>query len=166
MIMIKKTYPITETLLTQGYKLNQELLSILEREAEKLNSRQNAATIAQLAEQKKRVSQQLEQFSLQLTQILATESLELNASGIQHYFIKAKSANLPIKEGLEIWQKMTQLIKRCQQLNEQNGASIALLMRHNQRIQQIFRGKNQFATTYTAKGSTTAAHFSRAIASA
>jgi len=166
MIMIKKTYPITETLLTQGYKLNQELLSILEREAEKLNSHQNAATIAQLAEQKKRISQQLEQFSLQLTQILATEALELTSSGVQEYFARARSANLPLKQGLETWQKMTQLIKRCQQLNEQNGASIALLMRHNQRIQQIFRGNSPFATTYTAKGSTTATHISRAIASA
>ncbi len=164
--MINKTYPIAEKILSQGLQLNQTLLTLLKKEADRLGKPANATDIMKLAEQKKQTVQQLEQFSQQMMQILATESLEFTPSGLESYFGKAQAAGIDIHQGRATWQNITMLISRCHLLNEQNGASIALLMRHNQRIQQIFRGKNQQTTTYTANGSTSSVQFSRAIASA
>jgi flagella synthesis protein FlgN len=163
--MINKTYPIAEKILSQGQQLNQTLLTLLKKEAEQLSKSATAANITELAEQKKQTVQQLEQFNQQMIQILATESLDFSPSGIENYFGKAQAAGINIQQGRETWHTITTLINRCHLLNEQNGACIALLMRHNQRIQQIFRGKNQQATTYTANGSTRSMQFSRAITS-
>ena len=164
--MINKTYPIAEKILSQGLQFNQALLTLLEKESERLGKKAIAADITELAEQKKQVASQLEQFSQQMTQILDTEALEFNPSGLQDYFDKALAAGINTGKGQKLWQQISSLIHRCHLLNEQNGASITLLMRHNQRIQQIFRGKNQQTTTYTANGSTSSVQFSRAIASA
>ncbi len=101
-----------------------------------------------------------------MTQILATESLDFNPAGIKDYFDKAQAAGLDTQTAQASWRQIASLIRQCHLLNEQNGASIALLMRHNQRVQQIIRGKHQQTTTYTANGSTSSAQFSRAIASA
>ncbi len=163
--MINKTYPIAEKILSQGQQLNQTLLTLLEKEAECLG-KPAAARLTELADQKKHIAGQLEQFNQQMTQILATESLDFTPSAIENYFNKAQDAGMDTQTGRESWRQITLLIKRSHLLNEQNGASITLLMRHNQRIQQIFRGKNQQATTYTATGSTSSTRFSRAIASA
>jgi flagella synthesis protein FlgN len=163
--MITKTYPIAEKILTQGQQLNQTLLTVLEKEAEKLGKSATATDITELAKQKKQTAQQLEQFNQQMTQILATESLDFSLSGLEDYFAKAQAANLNTQKGRESWQNILTLVHHCHLLNEQNGASVALLIRHNQRIQQIFRGKNQLATTYTANGATSSVQFSRAIAS-
>jgi len=65
-----------------------------------------------------------------MTQILATESLDFNPAGIKDYFDKAQAAGLDTQTAQASWRQIASLIRQCHLLNEQNGASIALLMRH------------------------------------
>ena len=163
--MIEKTYPITEKLLSKGLPLSQKLFELLSQEAGNLKNKTAPETISDLANSKKETVSQLEQFSKQLSQILATENLSLNQEGINKYFQKAQTAGLQVTDTLAQWQKITAISKKCQSLNEQNGAGIDLLIRHNQRSLQILRGKSKLATTYGPDGSSKTEQFSHALVS-
>lgn len=163
--MIEKTYPITEKLLANGLKLTHNLLELLKAEYQQLKQKTDPASLALLAEHKKDVVTQLEQFSKQLSQVLATEKLMVNQEGVISYLAKAKAAGINIADSSNSWLNITALSRVCRSLNEQNGASIDLLSRHAQRSLQILRGKTQLTTTYGPDGSTRSELFSHTLIS-
>ncbi len=163
--MIEKTFPITEKLLANGVKFSQKLFELLNLELEQLKQKADPAILTTIATNKREVVAQLEQFSNQLGQILATEKLTLNQDGVQTYMAKAKAANINIAESWQRWQQITALSQQCRLLNEQNGASIDLLSRHIQRSLQILRGKSQLTSTYGPDGSTRSVLFSHTLIS-
>lgn len=165
MSMIEKTYPIAETLMTKGLEFNQKLFDLLTQEADVIKSRSQPETLAQLAVTKKETVSQLEQFSKQLGQILSSENLSLSPTHIERYFGNASAAGLSVSGGIEKWQQIIDLAQKCRALNEQNGAAIDLLLRHNHRLLQILRGKSQMSTTYGPDGSTHTERFSQPLIS-
>lgn len=153
--MIDKSFPIAEKLLVSGLKSTQQLLELLTQEAEQLKiPQQQPEQLNQIAQNKRANATQLEQFSKQLTQVLATEQLSLSPTDINQYLNKADSAGLDTREARRYWQALSELSPQCRNLNEQNGASIGLLSRHTQRALHILRGKSPLATTYGPDGST------------
>lgn len=163
--MIEKTFPITEKLLVTGLRGTQKLLELLTQEQDQLKQSRDPTILTTLAHEKREAVTQLEQFSKQMGQVLATEKLMIGAEGIAHYFNKAKQANFNTTDASQSWQNITELSKKCQLLNEQNGASIALLSRHTQRSLQLLRGKSQLTTTYGPDGSTRSELFSHTLIS-
>ena len=128
--MIEKTFPITEKLLATGLKSTQKLFELLNAESEQLKQNTDPAALSTLAANKKEVVAQLEQFSKQLAQVLATEKLLVSQEGIMSYLAKAKATGITIAQSLQYWLDIAELSKQCRSLNEQNGASIDLLSRH------------------------------------
>lgn len=163
--MIEKTFPITEKLLSNGLKSTQKLFDLLNAEYEQLKSKTDPVSLATLAAHKKEVVTQLEQFSKQLGQVLATEKLLVSPEGVHGYLAKAKAAGINIADAYRCWLDIAALSKTCRSLNEQNGASIDLLGRHTQRALQVLRGKSQLATTYGPDGSTRSELFSHTLIS-
>ncbi|MFW5443060.1 MAG: flagella synthesis protein FlgN [Methylococcaceae bacterium] len=163
--MINKTYPITEKLLKNGLKLSLKLLDQLTKEADNLKQNVNSTTISNIAKNKKETVSQLEQFSKQLTQVLATEKLHLTPSGIADYFKKAETVTLNTSNSTNRWKQIISISKQCRFLNEKNGASINLLAQHTQRSLHILKGKSRQATTYGPDGSTYNEQISHALVS-
>ena len=146
--MIEKTFPITEKLLANGLISIRKLYELLSTEYEHLKQKIDPITLSTLATNKKELVAQLEQFSKQLSQVLATEKLSINQEGVVSYLEKAKGAAFSTDKALQHWLDIETLSKNCKSLNEQNGASIDLLSRHTQRSLQVLRGKSQLASTY------------------
>lgn len=163
--MIEKTFPITEKLLATGLKSTQQLFQLLNAEYEQLKQKNDPIALSTLAANKKEVVIQLEQFSKQLGQVLATEKLSTNQEGIMSYLAKAKAADINIASSLQCWLDIVALCKKCRSLNEQNGASIDLLSRHTQRCLQVLRGKSQLTATYGPDGTTRSELFSHTLVS-
>lgn len=163
--MIDKTYPITEKLLSNGLKSTQKLFELLQAEYEQLKARTDPNALNEIAAHKRNAVVQLEQFSKQLGQVLATEKLLVSQEGMQQYLATAKAAGLNIAESQRSWQAIVTLSKDCRSLNEKNGASIDLLGRHTQRAMQILRGKPQLHTTYGPDGCTRSELFSHTLVS-
>lgn len=163
--MIEKTFPLAENLLANGLKSAQQLFELLNHECEQLQLQADPSQLAAIAASKQAAAAQLEQFSKQFSQILATEKLTVSQDDVSRYFDKAKIADFNITDTWRFWADITALSKACKALNEQNGACIDLLSRHTQRALQILRGKPSFATTYGPDGSTRSELFSHALIS-
>jgi flagella synthesis protein FlgN len=163
--MIEKTFPITERLLNNGLKATQKLLELLNTEADNLRQKTDPNGLSVIAADKREVVVQLEQFSKQLGQVLATEKLAADHEGIRNYLLRAQAVGINIGEPQNCWANITALLKKCRMLNEQNGAGIDLLSRHTQRSLQILRGKSQLASTYGPDGSTRSELFSHTLIS-
>jgi len=161
--MINKTYPITEKLLKKGLSLSLNLLNQLTTEADSLKSNADSITISNIAVSKKETVSQLDQFSKQMTQVLATEKLPMSPNGMTEYFKKAEGVSLNTSSSTNLWKEILSTSKQCRELNERNGASINLLAQHTQRALQILKGKSQQATTYGPDGSTYNERFSQTL---
>ena len=153
-MMIKKTYPLSVQLITNSLKLTQQLLQKLTEEKAVLKVGKPADLINEVAKQKQDIVSQLNQFTKQLGKILSTEQLSSDPEGIEHYFKIAKDAGLNTDELTSIWSELIELSKKCRELNESNGACLALLSRHTQRAINIIKGKPQTVNTYSPDGST------------
>lgn len=163
--MIEKTYQITEKLLQNGLTATQSLLELLNAESGNLKQKSDPEVISAIASHKKELVAQLEQFSKQLGQVLATEQLLVSNEGVHAYLAKAKAAGINIAESWNYWNHIVRLSQTCRSINEQNGASIALLSRHTQRSLQILRGKSPLAATYGPDGVTRNELFSHTLIS-
>ncbi len=163
--MINKTYPIAEKLLKNGLNLSSKLLNLLTLEAESLKHHADSKTISGIARDKKETVSLLDQFSKQMTQVLATEKLEMSPNGVEAYFNKAATVNLNTSGSSSLWQEIMSISKQCKLLNEKNGASINLLAQHTHRSLQILKGKSQQATTYGRDGSTYSERLSNTLVS-
>ncbi len=163
--MINKTFPIIEKLFQNGLNLNLNLLDLLSNEAESLKNRAHSNTISTIAVNKKEIVFQLEQFTKQISQVLATEKLQLTPVGIADYFQKAEKANLNTTISNGYWNEIISISRQCRTLNEKNGACINLLSQHTQRALHILKGKSQRLTTYGPDGSTQSERFSHSLVS-
>jgi flagella synthesis protein FlgN len=163
--MINKTYPITEKLLKKGLLSSLKLLDLLTREADNLKKNADSTAISTIAANKKETVTQLDQFSKQLSQVLATEKLQMSPSGVSEYFKKAEEVKLNTSDSTNLWKEIIAISKQCRLLNEKNGASINLLAQHTQRSLQILKGKSQQATTYGPDGSTYSERLSHSLVS-
>ncbi|MGR8932401.1 MAG: flagella synthesis protein FlgN [Gammaproteobacteria bacterium] len=163
--MIDKTFPIAEKLLANGLKLTQKLFELLNAEHEQLQHSTDPVAISVLANNKKETVLQLEQFTKQLGQVLATEKQPFNQEGIMGYMAKAKATHISITEPLQQWLEIAALSQKCRSLNEQNGASIDLLNRHTLRTLRVLRGQSHLASTYGPDGSTRSELFSHTLIS-
>lgn len=152
--MIEKTYPIAEKLLNNGLLAAQKLLELLNIEFRQLQQKTDPEALSLTAFKKKEMVAQLEQFSKQFGQVLATEQLVISHGDIKNYLIKAKAAGFNVAEAWGCWRRIAEISQQCQTINEQNGASIAILARHTERSLQILRGKSQVAATYGPDGVT------------
>jgi flagella synthesis protein FlgN len=151
--MIKKTYPITEQLITNALQLANELYTELNHEADSLKKTQNTDLINEIAANKKQLVAQFELFNSQLAQVLETERLSNNQESMMEYFNRGKTAGISIAQTVDNWTLLMQVCAKCKILNEQNGASIELLSRHTKRSLDTLKGKPEFANTYGADGS-------------
>lgn len=163
--MIEKTFPITEKLLANGLKSTQKLFELLDMEYEQLKQKTDPIALSNMATNIKDTVSQLEQFTKQLGQVLATEKLLINQDGVLSYLSKAQAAGINIDDLSKCWLDIITLTNKCRLLNEQNGASIDLLSRHNQRSLQVLRGKSQLTTTYGPDGTTRSELFSHTLIS-
>ena len=163
--MIDKTHPIIEKLLKNTLSLSLKLLDLLTLEAEQLKSNTNSTAISDTASNKKQAVSQLDQYSKQLSQILATEKLQMSSDGMAEYFKIAETAKLNISKSTKLWQDILSISKQCQSLNERNGASINLLSLHTQRSLNILKGKPQQTSTYGPDGSAHSEHYSQSLTS-
>ena len=163
--MINKTYPITEKLLKKGLNSSLKLLELLTREADNLKKNADSTSISTIAASKKETVTQLDQFSNQLSQVLATEKLQMSPNGVSEYLKKAETVKLNTSTSTTLWKEIISISKQCRILNEKNGASINLLAQHTQRSLQILKGKSQQATTYGPDGSTYSERLSQPLVS-
>lgn len=163
--MIEKTFPITEKLLDSGVHSARKLLDLLNSESENLKLKTDPNTLLTIAGDKRNVVSQLETFTKQLGQVLATEKLSANHEGVHAYLNRAEAVGIDIGDCKSHWANITVLSKKCRALNEQNGASIELLSRNNQRALQILRGKSQLTSTYGPDGSPRGELFSHTLVS-
>jgi flagellar biosynthesis protein FlgN len=163
MIMIEKTFPITEQLIESSLTLSEKLQDLLSQEATYLRSKPSAQKIAAVAASKKETVGKLEQLATHLKQVMATEKLTPSSADIEQYFQIAETAGISTRTILQQWHKMQQTAQHCRHLNEMNGASINLLAQHNRRALQILRGKTLQATTYGPDGATHSERFSNSV---
>lgn len=163
--MIEKTYPITEKLLANALKAAHSLHELLTVESDKLKQKIDPEAITTIAASKRDLVAQLEQFTKQLGQVLATEQLSVGSEGVKKYLAKAGAAGIHVDGVWASWTGLAKLSENCRTLNEQNGASIALLSRHTQRSLQILRGKSPLAATYGPDGVTRNELFSHTLIS-
>jgi flagellar biosynthesis protein FlgN len=163
--MIEKSLPITEKLLVGGLKATEQLYELLTQEAEQLKQRSTPELITRIAFSKRENAGQLDQFTKQLAQVLATEQLSISPGHVLTYFDKADNAGLNTEAARSTWQELSRLGKLCRTLNDQNGASIVLLNRHAQRALSILRGKSPLNTTYGPDGITRNPMFSHSLVS-
>jgi flagella synthesis protein FlgN len=151
---VTKTYLITENLIANALQLTLQLQLQLEQEADNLKSGQQPATIDAIAANKKRLVADLEQFNSHLGQVLATEALPNNQQGVQDYFLRAANVGIDVNEVSHNWAQILVICTECKILNEQNGFSIELLSRHNNRALHILKGKSALSNTYGPDGAT------------
>jgi flagella synthesis protein FlgN len=161
--MIIKTHPIAEKLLKKGLNLNLNLLDLLNKEADSLKQKTNPTMLSSLANSKKETVSQLNQFSKQFSQVLLTEKLQMTPEGVFDYFEKAKTAQLDTGKSTHYWKEILSIAKQCRSLNENNGASINLLMQYSQRSLHILQGKSQQPNTYGSDGSAQRELFSHTL---
>ena len=161
--MIIKTFPIAEKLLKKGLNLNLTLLDLLNKEADSLRHLTNPTLLSNLAKAKKETVSQLNLFSKQLSQVLATEKLDMSAEGVSLYFKKAEEVSVNTDKANVYWEEILANARQCRSLNENNGASINLLTQYSQRSLHILQGKSQQPTTYGADGSAKRELFSHTL---
>lgn len=152
--MINKTFPIAEKLLTNGLQLSQTLFQRLQEETDILRRKQPALFLDTITRQKQQLISELNLFAKQLGQVLETEKLPNNRNGIIAYLEKAANAGLDTSQVLNQWGQINELAIQSQSLNDQNGATIDLLLRHTRQSLNILKGKPQAPQTYGPDGTT------------
>ncbi|NOS74733.1 MAG: flagellar protein FlgN [Methyloglobulus sp.] len=152
--MVEKIWPIAEKLILNTLNLTRQLYQELIQEAALLKNSPQAELLDAVTANKKQLVSELEQFTLQLGQILATEKLPNNQDGVKEYFQRAENSGLPTTETRSNWAQIQIVCSECKGLNEQNGASIELLAQHAKRSLDILKGKPRTPNTYGRDGIT------------
>jgi flagellar biosynthesis protein FlgN len=163
MIMIEKTFPITEKLILDALNLAEQLYLQLNKEAETLKQPQHTESIQLIANSKKQLVAKLEHFNSQLVRVLSSENLPNNQQGLAEYFKRAEAANFAIHEATKNWEAIRIISIKSKILNDQNGASLDILARHTKSSLQILKGKPQFANTYGPDGARKSDTYTRTL---
>jgi len=162
--MINKTHPIAQQLIKTALEQTQLLHQQLIEEALVLKKQTQVDTLNSITLEKNKIISQLSTFTEQIDQILASEKLD-KKTGMDQYFSLASHAGIDTSESSQNWQKLRTLSKKCQLLNEENGASIHILSQHTQRILDILKGKPQEINTYSRDGQAKTDSGSRSLTS-
>ncbi|HBA66293.1 MAG TPA: flagellar protein FlgN [Methylococcaceae bacterium] len=160
MTLISQTFPIAEKLIVNGLSLTEQLYQALQQEAITLKQSPLAETLDEITRQKQPLAQELNLFAKQLAQILETEKLPNTRAGLSDYLERAIQAGLDTSKTDENWTALIKTTEKCQLLNEQNGASIEILLRHTRQSLNILKGKPQTINTYGPDGNTKSDLFS------
>lgn len=150
--MIEHTFPIAEQLLANAVLLSQRLYQQLTQEADSLIRTPQASFINTVASNKRELVTQLDLFNKQLEQVLASEKLPHSPEGVEAYFQLAKITGVSTEKLEANWKQLIKLCTDCKNLNEQNGASIDILARNNNRTLHILKGKSENITSYGRDG--------------
>jgi flagella synthesis protein FlgN len=162
--MIHKTHPLATKLIATALDNTQQLYQLLSEESTLLKAKSQTQSLDLIVQKKNALVSQLNTFTNQVEQLLASEKLSKQDSMIQ-YFAIAKQAGIDTRESLSHWHNLTELSKKCHILNEQNGASIHILNQHTQRILSILKGKPQTINTYSRDGHAKSHLYSRTLVS-
>jgi len=162
--MIHKTHPLATKLIATALNNTQQLYQLLNEESTLLKTKDQTQALNVTVQKKNALVSQLNTFTNQVEQLLASEKLS-KQDGMIQYFSIAKQANIDTTESLSNWQKLTELSKKCRRLNEQNGASIHILSQHTQRVLSILKGKPQTINTYSRDGRAKNNLYSRTLVS-
>ncbi|MGD7035708.1 flagella synthesis protein FlgN [Methylotuvimicrobium buryatense] len=154
MTLISQTFPIAEKLITNGLLLTEQLYQALQQEAITLKQSPLAETFDEITRQKQLLAQELNLFAKQLAQILETEKLPNTRAGLSDYLERAIQAGFDTSKTDENWTMLIKTTEKCQLLNEQNGASTEILLRHTRQSLNILKGKPQTINTYGPDGNT------------
>lgn len=154
MTLISQTFPVAEKLIANGLSLTKQLYQALQQEAITLKQSPLAETFDEITRQKQPLAQELNLFAKQLAQILETEKLPNTRSGLNDYLERAIQAGSDTFTAVENWTMLIKTTEKCQLLNEQNGASIEILLRHTRQSLNILKGKPQTTNTYGPDGNT------------
>lgn len=150
--MIEHTFPIAEQLVANALQLAQRLYQQLSQESESLIRTPQASFLSTVANNKRELVTQLDLFNKQLEQILTAEQLPYSSDGVNAYFQLVEISGVSANALKTNWGKLIQLCNDCKHLNEQNGASIDILARNNQRTLHILKGKSENITSYGRDG--------------
>ena len=162
--MIHKTHPLATKLIATALDNTQQLYQLLNEESVLLKIKSQTQSLDLIVQKKNALVDQLNTFTNQVEQLLASEKLN-KQDGMTQYFSIAQQANIDTTESLNNWQKITELSKKCRTLNEQNGASIHILNQHTQRTLNILKGKSQTINTYGRDGGVKSNLYSRTLVS-
>ena len=152
--MIDKTFPTVEQLIDSGLQLSENLNQLLRQEADALKQISAAEELNDITRKKQQLLDGLDLFSKHLEQILTTEQLPNNRLGIETYLARVDNAGQDSRQATKNWHQMVHLTHDNQSLNDQNGASIDLLLKRTQHSLNILKGKSQTSHIYGPDGST------------
>ncbi|WP_341325796.1 flagellar protein FlgN [Methylotuvimicrobium sp. KM2] len=160
MSLINQTFPIAEKIIANGLSLTEQLYQALQQEAITLKQSPLTETLDEITRQKQPLAQELNLFTKQLAQILETEKLPNTRAGLSDYLGRALQAGSDTSKTVENWTRLIKTTEKCQLLNEQNGASVEILLRHTRQSLNILKGKPQTTNTYGPDGNTKSDLFS------
>ncbi|CCE22679.1 flagella synthesis protein FlgN [Methylotuvimicrobium alcaliphilum] len=160
MSLISQTFPIAEKLIANGLSLTEQLYQALQQESTTLKQSALTETLDEITRQKQPLAQELNLFAKQLAQILETEKLPNTPAGLSDYLERAIQAGFDTSKTAENWTTLIKTTEKCQLLNEQNGASVEILLRHTRQSLNILKGKPQTTNTYGPDGNTKSDLFS------
>lgn len=150
--MTEDSFPLSEEFLNQGLNHCQKLFQLLSEESGDLHQGKALDSLDTLTKQKQHIIAELEQFTRQFAQVMANQHLTIQADDVEQFFAQARNDGLDVRSQHVLWQKINQFAKRCQELNERNGAAIELLLRYNQRAIKVLQGSARPSTLYGPDG--------------
>ncbi len=127
--------------LRQLHQSVAQLLDLLEQERECLQA-SNLEALVLVVDDKHAVVARIDQLMAQLS--VRNQPLES--------VMEQSLAALSDPEADSLWQNIKDVIQRCRQLNEANGARIALLQEHNQQSLALLFGQRRQLVGYSADG--------------
>ncbi len=153
-------------LLQSILNLNQQLNQSLLEESLVLKQSLSAEALDTIASQKTLLVVKLDQSTKALTRLIPEASISnIGLDIIRH--IESLAINKAIQDELKTcWLSVEQIMSNNQGLNEQNGATIELLSRHQRRRLQILSGQTPTTQTYGPDGSSRYGLSSKSLASA
>ncbi len=139
-------------LLKRILQSTSRLFDLLEQESVQLK-RQNVTEIVRIAEEKRRLVNQLNSLVSRQEAFLSSRNLFLGRMGIEA-LLAQNGVELTLANQLEKdWFDIQRLAVSCRRVNEINGAHIELLKHHTQRCRDVLKGGLSEEGTYGQDGS-------------
>lgn len=164
--MTERSSQVLKNLLESIFNLNQRLNQSLLEESLVLKQSLSAETLNTIAAQKTHLVTELNQKTTVLTNLIGSSSMSKIGIDIKAYIKGLTISNSVKNELASAWLSIEDSLTSNQSLNEQNGATLELLSRHQRRRLQILSGQNPTTQTYGPDGVTHYGQSSKALASA
>lgn len=151
MLSMNDAHAIAAELFETIHSLTRQLLTVLESEACALSARHHGELEA-LATEKRTIAANLEKATARQQALLQSLGLPDSKDGIVMLLARLSGEGMAVTELYACWEQVHAFSKRCQSLNQSNGASIELLHRHFTRALRILYGQISPANTYGPDG--------------